>query len=33
VEHDTDRERNFVEKARPHGWIDDERNAIKAHVE
>jgi len=23
----------MVEKARPHGWIDDQRNAIKAHVE
>jgi hypothetical protein len=23
----------MIEKARPHGWIDDERNAIKAHVE
>jgi hypothetical protein len=23
----------MVEKARPHGWIDDARKAIKAHVE
>jgi hypothetical protein len=23
----------MIEKARPHGWIDDNRNAIKAHVE
>jgi hypothetical protein len=23
----------MVEKARPHGWIDDQRLAIKAHVE
>jgi hypothetical protein len=23
----------MVEKARPHGWVDDERKAIKAHVE
>ena len=23
----------MVEKARPHGWIDDARGAIKAHVE
>jgi hypothetical protein len=23
----------MIEKARPHGWIDDQRNAIKAHVE
>jgi hypothetical protein len=23
----------MIEKARPHGWIDDERKAIKAHVE
>jgi hypothetical protein len=23
----------MIEKARPHGWIDDERRAIKAHVE
>ena len=23
----------MIEKARPHGWIDDSRKAIKAHVE
>ncbi|MGH6768933.1 MAG: hypothetical protein ACRECO_07920 [Xanthobacteraceae bacterium] len=23
----------MIEKARPHGWIDDSRRAIKAHVE
>jgi len=23
----------MIEKARPHGWIDDRRRAIKAHVE
>ncbi len=23
----------MIEKARPHGWIDDHRKAIKAHVE
>ncbi len=23
----------MIEKARPHGWIDDVRKAIKAHVE
>ena len=23
----------MIEKARPHGWIDDARGAIKAHVE
>jgi hypothetical protein len=23
----------MIEKARPHGWIDDPRKAIKAHVE
>jgi hypothetical protein len=36
VEHDTAWQQNFsamIEKARPHGWIDDERNAIKAHIE
>ena len=33
---DSDWQRNFstmIEKARPHGWIDDERKAIKAHIE
>ncbi|MGH6737452.1 MAG: hypothetical protein ACREDY_00185 [Bradyrhizobium sp.] len=36
VEHDTAWQQNFsamIEKARPHGWIDDQRKAIKAHVE
>ena len=23
----------MIEKAKPHGWIDEERGAIKAHVE
>lgn len=23
----------MIEKARPHGWIDDARQAIKAHIE
>ena len=23
----------MIEKARPHGWVDDQRNAIKAHIE
>ena len=23
----------MIEKARPHGWIDDERKAIRAHIE
>ena len=23
----------MIEKARPHGWIDDQRRAIKAHIE
>jgi hypothetical protein len=23
----------MIEKARPHGWIDEERKAIKAHIE
>ena len=23
----------MIEKARPHGWIDDTRRAIKAHIE
>jgi hypothetical protein len=23
----------MIEKARPHGWIDDNRKAIKAHIE
>jgi hypothetical protein len=36
VESDGAWQRNFsamIEKARPHGWIDDARMAIKAHVE
>jgi hypothetical protein len=36
VEHDATWQQNFsvmVEKARPHGWIDDARKAIKAHIE
>jgi hypothetical protein len=23
----------MIEKARPHGWIDDARGAVKAHIE
>jgi hypothetical protein len=36
VEHDTAWQQNFstmIEKARPLGWIDDARAAIKAHIE
>ena len=36
VEHDVAWQQSFsamIEKARPHGWIDDARQAIKAHVE
>ena len=36
VENDDAWQWNFsemIEKARPHGWIDDARKAIKAHVE
>jgi hypothetical protein len=36
VEHNAAWQQNFsamIEKARPHGWIDDRRKAIKAHVE
>jgi hypothetical protein len=36
VEGDTTWQQNFsamIEKARPHGWIDDKRKAIKAHIE
>jgi hypothetical protein len=36
VEHDAGWQQNFsmmIEKARPHGWIDDQRKAIKAHIE
>ena len=36
VEHDTAWQQNLstmIEKARPHGWIDDQRKAIRAHIE
>jgi hypothetical protein len=36
VEHDTSWQQNLsamIEKARPHGWIDDQRKAIRAHIE
>jgi hypothetical protein len=36
VARDTTWQQSFdamIEKARPHGWIDDDRKAIKAHVE
>jgi hypothetical protein len=36
VVHDPAWQQNFsamIEKARPHGWIDDARKAIKAHIE
>lgn len=36
VAHDAAWQQNFsamIEKARPHGWIDDARKAIKAHIE
>jgi hypothetical protein len=36
VEHDDVWQQSFsamIEKARPHGWIDDQRKAIKAHIE
>jgi hypothetical protein len=36
VERDDTWQQNFsamIEKARPHGWIDDQRKAIKAHIE
>lgn len=36
LEHDAAWQQNFsamIEKARPHGWIDDQRKAIKAHIE
>ncbi len=36
VENDAAWQQNFsamIEKARPHGWIDDQRRAIKAHIE
>ena len=36
VEQNAAWQQNFsamIEKARPHGWIDDDRKAIKAHIE
>jgi hypothetical protein len=36
LEHDEGWQQSFaamIEKARPHGWIDDTRKAIKAHIE
>ena len=36
VEGDEAWQQNFsamIEKARPHGWIDDQRKTIKAHIE
>jgi hypothetical protein len=36
VENDNAWQQNLsamIEKARPHGWIDDKRKAIKAHIE
>ena len=36
IEHDAAWQQNFaamIEKASPHGWIDDAANTIKAHVE
>jgi len=36
LENDLAWQQNFaamIEKARPHGWIDDARQAIKAHIE
>ena len=36
VEHDAAWQQAFtamIEKARPHGWVDDARRAIKAHIE
>jgi hypothetical protein len=36
VEHDATWQQNLsamIDKARPHGWIDDTRKAIKAHIE
>jgi hypothetical protein len=36
VEDDEAWQQNFsamIEKARPHGWIDEARKAIKAHIE
>jgi hypothetical protein len=36
MEHDAAWQQNLstmIEKARPHGWIDEARQAIKAHIE
>jgi len=36
VEQDEGWQQNFstmIEKARSHGWIDDQRRAVKAHIE
>jgi hypothetical protein len=36
IDQDAAWQQNFsamIEKARPHGWIDDDRKAIKAHIE
>ena len=36
VKDDVEWQQNFdamIEKAKPHGWIDEEKKAIKAHVE
>jgi hypothetical protein len=36
LEHDAVWQQSFsamIEKARPYGWIDDQRQAIKAHIE
>ena len=36
VAHDTAWQANLgtmIEKARPHGWVDDQRKAIRAHIE
>jgi hypothetical protein len=36
VARDADWQKSFdamIEKAKPHGWIDERRNAIKAHIE
>jgi hypothetical protein len=36
IEHDAVWQQNLstmIEKARPHGWIDDQRKAIRAHIE
>jgi hypothetical protein len=36
VAHDGEWQQKFsamIEKARPHGWIDEQRKAVKAHIE